>query len=439
MKKATKITMGVSAAAMLAAAVLTPVLVMAYGDNTGTEQGRPVYTNEDINKAYEEGTWPKDKITFNSITNARIGDERNFVGAIPTAQFDANSNQNVWNANDINVQDGETYTIRLYVHNNNPYGMEGIAKNVVAHFSLPTTVGKELAVTGYLDSSNATPTRVFDEVVFKSNENFYLKYVDGSATYTNKNGTFNLSDDIIVGAQTGTGGAMLGYTSMNGEIPGCYEYNGEVHIQVTAHKSVTANVQKKVRLAGTDEWSEVVDAKVGDEVEYMISYTNLLNETAEDVTIRDVLPTNVEYVAGSTVLYNTSHPAGATFNSDDLTTTGINIGDYESGIGNAYVQFTGKVVDKTLACGSNQLVNWANATVNGEVAAVDDASVMVNKECSDQPVNPDEPTPDNPTPKPETPSEIVSTGAGEIVTGAIGAGSMVTALGYYVASRKKLM
>ena len=43
---------------------------------------------------------------------------------------------------------------------------------------------------------------------------------------------------------------------------------------------------------------------------------------------------------------------------------------------------------------------------------------------------------DNPT---STPTTIVATGPGTIVTGAIGAGSVVTALGYYIASRKKLM
>ena len=53
--------------------------------------------------------------------------------------------------------------------------------------------------------------------------------------------------------------------------------------------------------------------------------------------------------------------------------------------------------------------------------------------CQDKPVNPT-PTPDNPG----TPSEIVNTGAGTIVTGAVGAGAVVTTLGYYIASRKKL-
>ena len=39
----------------------------------------------------------------------------------------------------------------------------------------------------------------------------------------------------------------------------------------------------------------------------------------------------------------------------------------------------------------------------------------------------------------ETPKTIVKTGADSIVAGAIGAGAIVTALGYYIASRKQLM
>ncbi|MBR5939490.1 LPXTG cell wall anchor domain-containing protein, partial [Candidatus Saccharibacteria bacterium] len=147
------------------------------------------------------------------------------------------------------------------------------------------------------------------------------------------------------------------------------------------------------------------------------------------------LPTNVEYVPNSTYLRNTNYPNWVQLKDDDRTvvTTGINIGSYFAD-GDAYVRFTGKVVDKSLSCGKNQLVNWANVTVSSssikDAVYKDDASVITEKTC-------DVPNPD-PDPDP-TPKEFPNTGAGTIVTGVIGAGSMVTALGYYVASRKKLM
>ena len=103
-------------------------------------------------------------------------------------------------------------------------------------------------------------------------------------------------------------------------------------------------------------------------------------------------------------------------------------------LGHLYTKHTvGKVVDKTLACGNNQLVNWANVTVKDNLVYKDDASVLVVKDdetCENHP---------NPEPTPDTPGSIVDTGAGTIAFGAIGAGAAVTTLGYYIASRKKSM
>ncbi|MBQ3476149.1 DUF11 domain-containing protein [Candidatus Saccharibacteria bacterium] len=423
MKTIYKSIIGVSAAAVMLAGTLAPVMVHAWGDSGN---GRPSYTLDQINNGDL-----KDTITFNSISNGKIGDEKNFVGAKV-----AGATVDTWNANSINVEDGKTYTIRLFVHNNSPKGMEAIAKGVKATFSLPTTVAKSHTIIGYIDSSNATPNRYWDEVTLNASENVYLEYVEGSAKYNNNEGTFSLPNEVI------TSGATLGYTSMNGEIPGCYQYSGVVTIDVKVHSSVAAKVSKQVRIKGTKTWSESVNAKVGDEVEYQIEYVNLLSEQVKDVMIRDVLPTNVEYVPNSTYLYNSNYQNGVLLKENTLTTTGINIGAYNAK-GNAYVRFTGKVVDKTMACGNNQLVNWASATVSGSsvenAVYKDDASVMVLKDgeiCENDPTPTPTPVSDNPG---STPTTIVSTGPETIVTGAIGAGSVVTALGYYIASRKKLL
>lgn len=421
MNKVYKTILGVSAAAVVLAGTLAPVMVNAWGDS---DNGRPSYTLAEIN-AGKLGN----KITFNSISNGKIGDEKNFVGAkVSGAKVDT------WNANEIEVQDGGTYTIRLFVHNNSPKGMDAVAKGVKATFSIPTLASKSLTIVGYLDSSNAAPTRYWDEVTLKSNGNFYLEYVKGSAQYNNNKGTFKLPDELV------TSGATLGFDKMNGEIPGCYEYSGVVTMDVKVHSAVASKLTKQVRIKGAKDWSESVEAKVGDEVEYQIEYVNLLNDRVTNVMIRDVLPNNVEYVQNSTYLYNSNYQNGTLLDDNTVTTTGINIGNYKAK-GKAYVRFTGKVVDKTLACGKNQLVNWASSTVNNEVSK-DDASVMVSKTCEGTPENPENPTTttvtttDNPT---GTPTTIVSTGPGAVVTGAVGAGSVVTTLGYYIASRKKLM
>jgi len=405
MNKIYKSVLAAAAISAVATTFVIPANVNAWGDSSN---GRPSYKIADID-AGKLG----DKITFNSISDSKIGDEKNFVGAKVSSQA-----ADVWNADEITVKDGETYTIRLYVHNNSPKGINKIAEGVKATFAVPTAVAKTHTIVGYLDSSNATPNRYWDEVVLKSNDEFYLEYVGGSARYTNaKLGTVALPDAVI------TSGATLGYDKLDGKIPGCYQYDGVVTIQVKAHQSVTAKLSKTVRIKGTTNWNESVNAKVGDLVEYQIEYKNLLNEEAKNVMIRDILPTNMEYVQNSTYLFNQFYPNGTLLDNNTVTTTGINIGNYSNGV-NGFVRFTAKVVEKDLKCGNNQLVNWASSTANGNVTK-DDASVMVAKECKDQPT-------------PPTPEVIVNTGAGEIMTGALGAGSMVTAAGYYIASRKKM-
>lgn len=409
MNKIAKTVLSVSAAAVVATATMTPAFVNAWGDSN---DGRPSYTLAQINNG-DLGN----KITFNSISNGKIGDEKNFVGAKLT-----NGNASVYNANEINVEDGQTYTIRLYVHNNNPQGTKTVAKDVKVNFSLPTTVSNEQTVIGYLDSSNANPTRYWDEVTLKSSDNFYIEYVPGSAKYTNTQGTFALSDAVI------NNGQKIGYKTMNGEIPGCYEYDGEATIQVRVHKSVSAKLAKTVRIKGSGaQFAESVDAKVGDEVEFQIEYVNLLSDTVKDVMIRDILPTNMEYVENSTYLYNSNYKDGKLLPENTVTTSGINIGSYNAK-GNAYIRFTAKVIDKTLACGKNQLVNWASSTVASKVTK-DDASVMVAKTCEK----------DDPTPKKdgETPKAIVATGPEMIIGGAAGIGGITTIVGYAIASRRK--
>lgn len=410
MNKVYKAILGVAAAAIISGATLAPAAVMAWGDSAG---GRTVYTLDEIN-AGKLG----DTITFNSITNGKIGDERNFVGAKLSTDT-----SNVWKANEISVKDGDVVTIRLYVHNNSPKGEKKIAEGVSANFSLPTTVAKSHTVIGYLNSSNATPNRYWDEVKLTSSEDFYMEYVEGSAKYTNsKMGTVALSNNIINSAVT------LGYEKLDGKIPGCYQYDGQVTIQVKIHKSVTAKLAKTVRIKGAKGWNESVEAKIGDEVEFQIEYVNLTSEKVDNVMIRDVLPTNLEYVKDSTVLYNSNYQNGTKVVENTLTTSGINIGSYGVN-GNAYVRFTAKVVNKSLACGNNQLVNWASSTVNSKVTK-DDASVMVKRDdakCHEQP------TP----PTPPTPPVIPQTGATEVTAIALGAGSVVTVAGYAIASWKK--
>ena len=208
MKNIVKIALGATAVAAVAGAgVAIPAIVSAWGDNGG---GRPSYTIDQIN----DGVLG-DKIVFNSISNSVIGDEKNFVGAREDTGINAGID-NVWDGNEINVEEGKTYLVRLYVHNNSPKGEEKIAKDVTTTFSVPGTTGKSVEVNGYISSSNATPSEYWDYVTFKSDRNFYLDYVEGSALLENNgvgaNGGVKLSDNII-----SSNGVKIGYKSLNGQ------------------------------------------------------------------------------------------------------------------------------------------------------------------------------------------------------------------------------
>ncbi|MBQ3469820.1 DUF11 domain-containing protein [Candidatus Saccharibacteria bacterium] len=432
-----------SASAVLAAASIVGVnlapAALAWGDNSGKEGGRQTYTLKNCNADYtkcEVSPSMGNKITFNSFTNNPVigGDERNFVGARENTGI--NDGKQTWNANEITVEDGKEYIIRLYAHNNNPNGTKTVAKNTTLHFTLPTTAGTSLSVQGSIDSSNADPTRVYDDVVFKSKngETFYLDYIEGSAHYENNsigkaaNGGAKLSDDIITSK-----GVLIGYDKLDGNIPGCFQYASYTTIRVKAvYINNSYTVEKTVRKIGdTDKsYKDSVDANIGDTVEYQIYYKNTTGEHVDNVMVKDVLPNNMEYVAGSTKIYNSTNPNGIKNNDDTITTTGVNIGGYDAN-GEAYIRFRAKVVDKSMVCGTNKLVNWGQVGV-GKTTLQDNAFVMVKKTegCSN-------PNP-NPTPDDKKPSTMPSTGPAAIIGGVIGAGSIVTVAGYYIASRKSL-
>ena len=229
MKNFSKIMLGTAVALATTGAVAPVANVSAWGD---TEGGRQGYTLEEINNGVLG-----DKIVFNSITDATttgedgqvysLGDERNFVRARLSGSSD------FWSTDEITVEDGKEYVISLYVHNDNPKGEDAIAKDVNVQISVPHATSNSIEINGFIDSSNATPGEYWDNVILKSADGseFHLEYVDGSA-FWESNGASNgaLSDNIVRTVE----GVKVGYDSLNGEIPGCYQYSGYATIRVKA-------------------------------------------------------------------------------------------------------------------------------------------------------------------------------------------------------------
>ena len=357
---------------------------------------RPTYSYQQIN----EGALG-DKITFNSIkvtdtdkTWAEanglelplLGNETNFVGA----REDTGKNEgakNVWEGTEITAEDGKTYIVRLYVHNNSSGGMDSIAEDTKVRFYVPYGSAVTQTVNGRLASSNAVPQEYSDTVVFNSIDGipFHLEYVNGSAFLENggfaKGNGVQLPDSITnQGNPTNKAEdewTLIGYDALDGRVPGCYEYINYVGIKVKVVYDYEFSVETKVRLADSEDetWHDTVEAKVGDKVEFQFQYLNTSKSNQAGVVVRDLLPSNLRYVEGSTIVYNGNHPNGVKGDTDDVINGGVNIGSYGPKA-NAYIRITAEVVDDDLVRGSNALYNWGQVRV-GDTVIQDYATVMV--------------------------------------------------------------
>lgn len=346
------------------------IIVFAWGDNSDGGKGRPSYTLNEINENADTfGNTP----FFNTISDAKIGNEKDFVSVQETAPDDqAIDLQGTWRGGSITVEDGEEYIIRLYANNNNPNGFDATAENVKIAFSIPSTSGRQIQVNGFIESSNASLSEYWDYINFNSDRNFHLEYCYGSALLHNngvgQGGGIALGDEIVTRASAG--GVLIGYDALDGRIPGGDTYMSYVTIRVKAVYDYDFTVKTMVRLTGEKEWSEVVDAEIGDQVEFQIEYNNTSTETQNDVMIRDILPGNLKYVAGTTKLYNYNHQNWATLTPDgDIVTRGVNIGSYVGSPdgtqgGNAFIRFTAEVVDGNLEEGINTIENFVWVGVN---------------------------------------------------------------------------
>lgn len=389
---------------MVLLAIIVPATLFAWGPS------RTTYTIER----------PADHVVFNSITNnPSHGDERNFVQV-------REANQNNTNYSDsISLYSGREYVVYVYYHNNAATNLNlsgvGVAHGAYVRAEIPAIVtngSTNTEAVGYVGAANANPSQVWDNISFSNTtgEDIALRYIAGSATIHNLGSTNGqtLSDNIV------TTGASLGYNSLNGELPGCNEYAGYVTFRVRAVQP-NFSVIKDVRIAGTTTWSDSVTAKAGDIVEYQVQYINNGDTIQNNVVIKDVLPANLTYINGSTVIKNSNYPNGKTV-SDDVTGIGINIGNSMPN-SNAYLKFSAKIADvNALSCGVNTITNAAEAqTTNG--IKRDTAVVTVTKQCS----------------TPVTPAELPHTGASENIIAFLGLGAIITSISYYITSRRALL
>lgn len=370
MQKISKRAYAITAIAV--ATVAVPASLLAWGPST-----RVTFTEAD----------PAQYVTFNSITNNKqYGDERDFVQV-------RNVSDNGAYTENVNLVPGKEYEVFAYYHNNansnlNASG-KGIATGAFMRTQMPATVnaGEEARITSFVGAANAKHldktgkdlgNQVWDEAYGKNTTGgaIALSYVSGSAKITSKGAVNGKTLPDALWSATGT---ALGYSALDGKLPGCLNYSGYVTYRFTVNQP-NFTVEKTVSKAGANSYSENVTTTAGASVDFKIKYQNT-GTTTQSVTIRDQLPAGLEYVNGTTYYANAN--TGGQWQKathDTITTEGYGIGKYAPGA-NAYVKFTAKVVNADkLVCGNNKFTNTAHAdTENGRKS--DTASVEVNKEC----------------------------------------------------------
>lgn len=439
-------------------AAIPSIITKAYGPE------RPTYTIE----------VPADHITFNSITNdPEIGDERNFVGARDAATGD-NGMNNQWKDNEITVEEGHEYIIRVYVHNNAAQNLKLVANNVKAFVNLPTATAKSMDVFGTVSADNATPKEVYDHVTLKSDKNFNIVPVEGSIKWENNCiGSNHPTGDCPAGVG-GNGpvvingydlftskGLLLGYSAMDGKIPGCYQYSGYLTFRIkpqfqhTAAIGITKAVAEHNEIADAVEkftqtkWHENIIAKPGQVVDFLIDYRNAGDSNNLAVLFRDALPTGFTYVPDSTkyIAYRSSgdiygsgnvvNEAGKTDETVyNVTTYGLNASTATSGFApttneHSYIlMFSAKVDDNIkLVCGRNTVTNiaYVSADIDGvRFYNSDTANVTLDGEC----------TPPSCEEDGTCPPEITRTGAGLTIFLVVIVAAAVVYHHYYVQHNK---
>lgn len=376
MKKTTKAGIAVAAVAAVATSAM---VISAFGPDD-----RQTYTMEN----------PADKVTFNSITNnpTLIGatdtaacegnvacDERYFVSA---SEYTGDASKNSW-GDTTTVEDGKEYVVRMYVHNDAASNLNLVAENVKAYVNLPTDTATSITVQGILTSSNADPGKVWDETTFVSGngEAFNLAYVDGTAKYTNCDESTRADDRTCTSTRKfdldsnlfTSNGSTLGYSEMDGRIPGCIGYSGWVtfHVKAQFAAKPSYNIEKSVKIKGADaEYTQEVNAKSGDELVYRLHFTNTGNVNVYDVVLRDTLPQGVTFKQGSAFLVTPENPDGLQLDDSVLfSQTGVNIGSYAPN-SEAYIFFN-VTVDAGLSdeCANTMLQNVIEVIAKNEGGA----------------------------------------------------------------------
>jgi uncharacterized repeat protein (TIGR01451 family)/LPXTG-motif cell wall-anchored protein len=284
----------------------------------------------------------------------------------------------------------------MYIHNGAAPGLNGdnfngpgVARNARIQVYLPTATSTQLRSYSYIIADNTNPGWVADSVDFNSSVPVKMEYVPGSARLANRahpNGV-QLPDTIVnhnnqfnVNAPA----APIGYEQMDGNYPGCFQYDAFVTIKVRIN-GPGLSINKQVTTPGSTNWGKNLDLTINDPsqtptVSWLLEYKNTSNVMVTNGVVRDTLPANLKLVPGSVMHFDGNHPQGIPVADNGLFEGGVGVGNIAPG-SNGYFRFRTTVTSPFSAqqCGNQRILNVAEVEASGVAKVTDNASVTVIK------------------------------------------------------------
>jgi uncharacterized repeat protein (TIGR01451 family) len=135
------------------------------------------------------------------------------------------------------------------------------------------------------------------------------------------------------------------------------------------------------RTNGDTMWKDqlVGSAATNDEVEYRLTVTNTGNTTAQNVTLKDILPAGVQFVSGHTFLYNkNTGTAGQAISGNAIVNSGYVFSSIEAGTQNQQVIiFRAKVTDNVQCPNTATKINKGQVIFQNNVKVEDTATFIL--------------------------------------------------------------
>jgi hypothetical protein len=119
----------------------------------------------------------------------------------------------------------------------------------------------------------------------------------------------------------------------------------------------------------------------GSRLKFLVTYRNTSEQEQDDVVVGMNMAPKMTVLPGTTRLYNTANPEGVLIRSDNVSSGGIVIGNYNPGAG-AYVTFEVQVPPESqISCWINDFRNVAVVSAKSVNRFYNTNDLQVNREC----------------------------------------------------------